>query len=89
MRARVDLIQPTKVLHQALDLEHRVTIVADERQRCVQQVLVEVVDHVFDLIARFLHEGAISEYLRPAGPGIGCRKVLLDEEPQFQCTNCP
>ena len=50
---------------------------------------MEIVDHVFNLIARFLHEGAISEYLRPAGPGIGCRKVLLDEEPQFQCTNCP
>ena len=69
--------------HQALNLEHGIAIATHELLRRVQQVLVEIVDHVLNLIARLLHKGAIGEYFRPAGPGIGCRKVLLDEKPQF------
>lgn len=57
--------------------------------RLFNQVLVELVDNLFNLVARRLHKRRVIEDLRPRSPGVFSIKVLLEEEPELEGADTP
>jgi len=52
-------------------------------------MLMELIDHILDLIASLLHEDRVIEEFRPGGPIVFGSEVLLQEEPQLESSNGP
>lgn len=87
--ARIDLLNTAQMLDQALSLQHKLGIGTIESRRLVNQVLMEFINHIFDLIARLLHESRVIEKVRPGGPVVGCTEVFLKQVPELESSNGP